>query len=204
MSEEIKNKVIEMLGDRIPARAGEEEWLEHYLEYWQLFLEAQKVSAIEGDFAELGVARGESARMICEGKGDKLLHLFDTFEGLPEPEKIEKTRFNFFKGKYKGDFDEVRKYLKNYERVIFYKGFFPDSAESAKEIMFSFVHLDADLRKTTEEGLKFFYPRLVTNGIIIAHDFRARFIGSVFEEFFKDKPEKIEFLFDGQCIVRKK
>jgi len=203
MSEDIRQKVIKILGSRIPKKAGEEEWLEHHLEYWRLFLEAKKASILDGDFAEVGVARGESARMICEGKGDRVFHLFDTFDGLPEPEELEKIRFNFYKGKYKAELDEVKKYLDNYEKVVFYKGFFPDSAEGAKENNFAFVHLDADLRQTTEDALKFFYPRLIKSGIIIAHDFSSCFTGTVFYDFFKDKHEKIEFLSDNQCIVRK-
>ena len=37
--------------------------------------------------AEVGVYQGVSAKLICEAKGDKELHLFDTFEGLPDPER---------------------------------------------------------------------------------------------------------------------
>src|SRR6266446_3101953 len=36
-----------------------------------------------GAFAEVGVYKGASAKLICAAKGDKTLHLFDTFEGLP-------------------------------------------------------------------------------------------------------------------------
>ena len=34
--------------------------------------------------AEVGVYQGVSAKLICEAKGDKELHVFDTFEGLPD------------------------------------------------------------------------------------------------------------------------
>jgi hypothetical protein len=44
---------------------------------------------VEGDLAEVGVFRGQSARIICEAKGDKTLHLFDTFQGLPTPAPID-------------------------------------------------------------------------------------------------------------------
>lgn len=182
---------------------GTKERLQHNEEYWRLFLEAKKASVLEGDFAELGVAQGSSAKMICEGKGKKIFHLFDTFEGLPEPEETEKIRFNFYKGKYKGELDEVKEYLKDYEGLVFHKGFFPDSALEVEENKFAFVHLDADLRKSTEEGLKFFYPRMVAGGIIMAHDFAACFTDVAFRNFFEDKNEKIEFLSDNQCLVRK-
>ena len=34
---------------------------------------------LSGDIAEVGVYRGGSAMIICEAKGNKKLHLFDTF-----------------------------------------------------------------------------------------------------------------------------
>ena len=37
---------------------------------------------IDGDIAEVGTYRGGSAKLICEAKGEKKLHLFDTFEGF--------------------------------------------------------------------------------------------------------------------------
>ena len=45
---------------------------------------AKAQSKRPGDFAEVGVYQGGSARVICEAKGSKRLRLFDTFSGLPE------------------------------------------------------------------------------------------------------------------------
>src|SRR4051812_43432638 len=44
---------------------------------------SSSVGRLPGDFAEVGVYQGASARILCEIKGDRQLHLFDTFEGLP-------------------------------------------------------------------------------------------------------------------------
>src|SRR3989344_3046104 len=38
----------------------------------------------DGAYAEVGVFRGASAKLICEAKGQNELHLFDTFSGLPK------------------------------------------------------------------------------------------------------------------------
>ena len=35
-------------------------------------------SRLPGDFAEVGCFQGASTRLICEAKGDKTLHVFDT------------------------------------------------------------------------------------------------------------------------------
>ncbi|HEX6559984.1 MAG TPA: TylF/MycF/NovP-related O-methyltransferase, partial [Longimicrobiales bacterium] len=42
-------------------------------------------AVVPGALAEVGVFRGGTARVICDAKGDRPLHLFDTFAGLPQP-----------------------------------------------------------------------------------------------------------------------
>jgi hypothetical protein len=54
-------------------------------EAFQIFRAVKQTSKINGDIAEVGVYRGGSSKLICEAKGNKRLHLFDTFEGLPAP-----------------------------------------------------------------------------------------------------------------------
>jgi O-methyltransferase len=46
---------------------------------------------VPGDFAEVGLFQGSTAKVICEAKGDKTFHLCDTFEGLPEPHESRKN-----------------------------------------------------------------------------------------------------------------
>ena len=61
---------------------------------------------LEGDFAEAGVYTGNSAQVICAVKENKILHLFDTFKGLPgslfEPidSSTEIARFHVRPGMY--------------------------------------------------------------------------------------------------------
>ena len=43
----------------------------------------EEVKDVSGDLAEVGVAEGGSATVICEAKKEKTVHLFDTFTGLP-------------------------------------------------------------------------------------------------------------------------
>jgi len=47
-----------------------------------------KCKNIKGDVCEFGVAQGETSALIANEialSSDKLLHLFDSFEGLPKP-----------------------------------------------------------------------------------------------------------------------
>jgi len=63
-------------------------------ECMQLFTISRSVSNIKGEFAEVGVYKGGSAKILCETRGEKSLHLFDTFSGLPEKTKEDYQRFN--------------------------------------------------------------------------------------------------------------
>jgi len=151
---------------------------------------------IEGDMAELGVYKGNTARLIHHYLPEKGLHLFDTFEGFTERSvTAEKENTSFAtKGHKFSDtsLEGVKRYVaqKN-DNVHFYKGYFPDSIPSGFDALtFSFVSLDADLFEPTHEGLKFFYSRMSTGGLLIVHDYNA-WIGArkAVDEFFADKPE---------------
>ena len=155
--------------------------------------------------AEVGVYRGGSSKLICEANNKKTLHIFDTFEGIPEVEpSIDKVK----KGQFKGDsLEEIKNYLIQYNNVLYYKGWFPKSAKSLDgAIKFSFVNLDVDVYLSTLESLKFFYPRMSAGGVIITHDYRcsnAPGVRKAFDEFIKGKPETIVELWDTQALIIK-
>jgi O-methyltransferase len=150
----------------------------------------------------VGVFQGGSAKLICESKGDRSLHLFDTFEGLPEPEACDEGRFHG--GQYRGGADAVREYLKNYRDVSICAGYFPDTAGPLRERVFSLVHLDVDLYRSTLDCLEFFYPRMLQGGIIISHDYNnATGVRRAFAEFFAGKPEPILEVALSQALVVK-
>ena len=146
---------------------------------------------------------GGSTKLICEAKGNRTLHVFDTFEGLPDLSS-EDNKNRFYMGQYSSSFEDVKNYLKKYQNIYFYKGLFPFSAEPVKNNKFSFVHLDVDLYEATLASLKFFYQRMNKGGIIISHDYiEVPGVRKAFDEFFKDKPEPIIELSGTQCLISK-
>ncbi len=170
----------------------------------QIISAIHATSHIPGDVAELGEAWGASAKLILQYSQDRRLHLFDTFSGLPDPGKEDSAKFRA--GGFRSDVDEVRDYLGSpaASRVSFYVGLFPDTAAAAADKRFSFVHLDADLYRSTLDGLKFFYPRMSPGGIIISHDYvSADGVNRAFLEFFADKTEPIIELTGYQCMMVK-
>jgi len=142
----------------------------NYSEAAQILSALKATRHIEGDLAELGVAYGASARLIADHSTERMLHLFDTFEGLPAPADLDNVKFHT--GQFRSELASVKRYLAD-SRVEFHKGLFPGTASVVADRRFSFVHLDVDLYESTLAGLEFFYPRMSRGGIIISHDYVA-------------------------------
>jgi O-methyltransferase len=174
-------------------------------EAYNLFDLGKRAARLEaGAFAEFGVYRGGSAKILCEVKGDRPLWLFDTFEGMPESDR---SIDEFGPGDFSDtSLPEVRRYLERYSQVCYVQGLFPTSVKGtdAETARFALVNLDVDLRRSTTEGLAFFYPRMVSGGILMSHDYsRLTAVKLAFDEFFADKPETVIQLFDTQALVVK-
>jgi hypothetical protein len=105
--------------------------------------------SLPGDFAEFGVWKGACARYTTKFIfGERKLHLFDSFEGLPTDwvGKFKKGHFNLG--------GNIPKFNPN--KTVVYKGWFSDTvpafAKSLKAPL-SFIHMDADLYSSTMDVL---------------------------------------------------
>jgi hypothetical protein len=169
-----------------------------------LYRVIRKTEHHDGDIAEVGVYRGGSAAIFAHFKGNRHLHLFDTFEGLPE---VNKEKDILHKGEMHNTSEQlVRDLLKGYDNFSIYKGIFPFTSDPIKNKSFSLVHLDTDLYEPTLESLKFFYPRMQKGGIIITHDYSDILTPGVrdaFDEFFAKKPESVIEAWDTQAYITK-
>lgn len=171
-----------------------------YSEAYMLYVLLRNVDKVRGDIAEVGIYKGGTARILSEIKGSKKLYLFDTFEGLPGNDADQL----FVRGDYKATLEEVKENLKGIQNVYFYKGLFPQSATSLRSNVFSFVHLDTDLYKSTIDALGYFYPKMSKGGIIITHDYlNAGGVRRAFDEFFNDKEEPLIEMPTTQCLIVK-
>lgn len=171
-------------------------------EAYLIFMAVKTTKKVKGDIAEVGVCRGGSAKLICEAKDDKPIHLFDTFEGMPDVDEIDRPKY--YEGQFAASLEDVNKRLGGYKNVCLYKGLFPVSSEPVEHKRFSFVHLDVDTYRSTANCLEFFYPRMNQGGIIISHNYPdSAGVAKAFDEFFKDKPEPIFPISDSQCLIVK-
>ena len=161
-------------------------------------------SDLPGELAEVGVFAGASAKLICEARGQAPLHLFDTFEGLPDSSDKDSDVYRKKPQLFACSLEAVRAYLGDYPDVNFYKGFFPDTAGPVSDKTFSFAHFDVDLYESTLACLEFFYPRMSPGGVMLSHDYSILAgVKEAFDEFFADKPERIVELITTQCMVFK-
>lgn len=128
---------------------------------------------ITGSVAELGVYRGDFARIMNEVFPGRKLYLFDTFRGFHAVDvTIEKKR-SYSTGDQdfsKTSIDLVLRKMKYPDNCIIKQGYFPDTARDVSEV-FVFVSIDADLYKPIYDGLCFFYPRLAKGGCLFVHDY---------------------------------
>jgi O-methyltransferase len=138
-----------------------------------------KERSVSGAVAELGVYRGEFARLINVAFPDKTLYLFDTFAGF-DANQLEEDLANKRVERSFDDFSEtslaiVLAKMKFKENCVTFPGVFPDSASSCPEMQYAFVSIDCDLYRPIYEGLHYFYPKLSSGGYIFVHDYNNTF-----------------------------
>jgi O-methyltransferase len=151
---------------------------------------------VPGAFAELGVYRGLTARLIHHYAPDRALHLFDTFEGFSDRStsvELQHTGDRVPSSQFSDtSLERARRFIRQKnDNVHYYKGFFPGTVPPAlQDEVFAFVHLDADLYEPTLAGLEFFYPRLSRRGALVVHDYNS-WPGArkAVDDFFRNKTE---------------
>jgi hypothetical protein len=164
---------------------------------------ARAARSMAGVFAEAGVFKGGSARLICEEKAELPLHLFDVFETLQDGPVAggEEVRNHF--GETHGTLAHSKRLLSPYSNVHFHAGLFPQTSAGLEDLRFSFVHLDLDLAGSTRAALAFFHPRLVPGGILIGDDYGDDELRACFEAWFNSQPDTlIELPWSQLMVVR--
>lgn len=151
-----------------------------YFRYVTLMLIAEliKENGIKGELAELGVYKGDFAKVMNALFPEKRLLLFDTFEGFSEKD-VEYDLADSYSsrewfdevGNFKdGSLEITMKKMKYPENCIIRQGFFPETIPN-EEYKYCLVSLDCDLYQPIFEGLKYFYPRMERGGYIMIHDY---------------------------------
>ncbi len=173
----VKNKKVSP--QLVKAEAGYKDSIRFFS--WWFHTERLKNQAIAGDFAELGVYKGDSAAVLHLMDETRNFHLFDTFNGFQEKDLQPET------GKAAGytslhfadtSAEQVKKRL-NSDKFILHEGDFSETKQQALNKQFALVNMDVDLYEPTREGLAFFYPRMVDEGVIFVHDYNPDWPGII-------------------------
>lgn len=168
----------------------------------------QQAAQLDGDVLECGVFRGGTALLAAEtvtanGAG-KAVHLFDTFEGMPQTtEGIDQFEQGWLGRTSAGD---VSALMEPYPRVQIHAGFMPETFHGLDIPRISWAHVDVDIYQSVRDCIDFIYPRLVRGGYMIFDDYGFPSCPSArraVDEAFADKPEVPLCLPTGQCLVVK-
>jgi hypothetical protein len=132
---------------------------------------------LPGDVFECGVASGGTSlllAMLLERWGsDKRLWLFDSYQGLSEPDR----RFDrgYERGQFAHSLESVRELMERHgvaHRCVFEKGWFADTLPRLSAAQqFSFGHVDCDLYHPARECIAQLYPRLPAGGALAFDDY---------------------------------
>lgn len=135
---------------------------------------------VNGNVAECGVFKGDSAKFINMFFPDRKLYLFDTFEGFEDKDVLAEKELgnNAFNESIfantpifrETSIEYIMKKMSYPDKIIIKKGYFPESAEGVED-KFCFVNLDMDLYVPMLNGLRFFWDKVEAGGCIVLHDY---------------------------------
>ncbi|MBN2444113.1 MAG: class I SAM-dependent methyltransferase [Spirochaetales bacterium] len=140
---------------------------------------------VKGPVIEFGCYKGGSSAklsLLCKLTGRKL-HIFDSFEGLPDPEMEDQKHHVipwidsrkeaiYKKGLYSGSLDEVKNNITKYGCIdvcSFVKGYFDETLPSFT-MEPACICMDVDYIKSAKTVLKYMWPQLKDKGILFTHE----------------------------------
>jgi O-methyltransferase len=154
------------------------------------YLEAERIA---GDVVECGVWRGGSmqavARTLLEaGSGERHLHLFDTFEGMPAPSDADRrisggpTAQEMLDSQPRtglvwaiAGLEDVRAGMAQTgyppARIHYHEGRVQDTIPGAAPERIALLRLDTDWYESTRHELEHLFGRLTPGGVLIVDDY---------------------------------
>jgi len=165
----------------------------------------------EGDVFECGVFRGGTALLEAmtldansSAKVEKKLHLFDSFQGMPNSMRgVDRIKA--------GDLgatsvEHVAALLKDFPFAEIHTGFIPQTFSNLQVNKICWAHIDVDIYQSVRDCIQYIYPKLTPGGMMIFDDYGfpscpgAR---RAVDEAFAGLPEVPICLPTGQCLVIK-
>lgn len=170
-------------------------------------------AGIPGAFVECGVWKGGSCMLTAltaleTGNTGRMIYLYDTFNGMPEPSEHDRIAWNNQSMKERGSDDlaswavsaeEVRKNLLSTGypegNIVLIEGKVEETlTDTSAPDEIALLRLDTDWYESTAHELEVLYPKLAVGGILIIDDY-GHFTGAkkAVDEYFAS-PERPIFL----------
>lgn len=176
-------------------------WRAHLLT-WFLSQNAPK----DGDFVECGVWYGWLSKIIVNYlRFENEPRQFYLVDGFNSDHPVHTTYFDPLSG---GDLFSYVKKKFNYPNVHLIKGWVPDVFTKpvfSNISKVAYLSIDMNSNLAEKSALEYFYPKLVTGGIVYLDDYGHNYAGlvDVVDDFLRDKPEKLLYLACGSAIFVK-
>ncbi len=169
---------------------------------------AKKMKDVEGVYVECGVAAGAQIIAMAEAAPNKIIHAFDSFEGIPLPsnkdDQMPGIRY-LTKEEQKQLPEPGNQELKssgativsldaflqnisklgNNQNIIIHKGWFENTVKDNDIDKISILRLDGDLYNSTLVCLQFLFPKVIKGGIVIIDDWELPGCQSACKDYFK-------------------
>jgi len=166
----------------------------------------EKVIGVDGDIVECGVSIGHGAVLfflLSEYLGvDRIYYGFDSFEGFPTSKEEDECTPIEGNDYYSTPPEIVLKVFEDAkipqdiikERVRLRKGWFQETVPNYDGTI-ALLHLDCDLYDSYKITLELLYDKVAPDGLILFdeyHDNRWPGATKAIDNFFRDKPEKVQ------------
>lgn len=129
---------------------------------------------VPGEVLEIGCNTGTTSvffKLIIDNYNkSKNLHVYDSFQGLPERSTFDKY---LNPGECKASIEELKnnfdKYNLSYPHI--HKGWFEETLPKDLPSQIAFAYLDSDFYNSIYHSLESIYPRLSKNAIVVVDDY---------------------------------
>jgi predicted O-methyltransferase YrrM len=166
---------------------------------------------LPGDVIECGIYRGVTsilmAKLMDLRQSNKKLFLFDSFQGLPEPDRQVDASARFQKGAWAASRQEVEALLVKYkvaQRCVIHEGWFSQTLPKLNGAQqFCFAYIDADLHASTMDCLKHIWKRMGPNAVAVFDDYHhpSGGVRKALDEWVRESGELIHAGPASQCFV---
>jgi O-methyltransferase len=150
-------------------------------------LEAVLKGGVEGELVELGCYEGTAAlffqRLLNEYKSDKVLHVYDSFAGLPAKAIQDNSGVGeqFREGELLASKQNL---IKNFKHAglrvpVIHKGWFSDLTPGDLPDKLAFAFLDGDFYDSILDSLKVVWPKLAEGAVVLVDDYQTEALPGV-------------------------